>query len=94
MSIVKVEGTNKSHRVFLYTLSTCGWCKKTKEFLRENGVEFEYLDMDLCSPEERAEAVRVIKERRAPLGFPIIMVDDGVVISGFKPDRIKEALGI
>jgi len=30
--VVKVEGEKKEHNVFLYTLSTCGWCKKTKEF--------------------------------------------------------------
>jgi len=39
MVVVKVEGEKRGHRVFLYTLSTCGWCKRTKEFLRENGVE-------------------------------------------------------
>jgi len=35
MVVVQVEGEKRNHSVFLYTLSTCGWCKKTKEFPRE-----------------------------------------------------------
>jgi glutaredoxin-like protein NrdH len=92
MPMTKVEGPKKEHRVFLYTLSTCVWCKKTKEFLRESGVEYEYLDVDACSSEERRSALDSLKSRNAQIGFPIIIVDDKTLITGYKPDEIREAL--
>jgi glutaredoxin-like protein NrdH len=92
--VVKVEGEKRGHRVFLYTLSTCGWCKRTKEFLRENGVEYEYMDVDTCTSEERRAAIEDLKERKAPMGFPLAIIDDETIISGFKPDMYTEALGL
>jgi len=49
MNTVKVEGKNKKNKVFLYTLSTCGWCKMTKQYLKDNDTAYEYLDVDKCS---------------------------------------------
>ena len=43
---VKVEGTDKGH-VLLLGLSTCIWCKKAKEFLESNNVQFEYVFVGL-----------------------------------------------
>ena len=94
MPITKVEGENRGHRVFLYALSTCGWCKKTKQFLRDNGVEYEYMDVDISTREEKRAAIERLKEKGAPLAFPVIIVDDDRIISGFKQDAIREALGL
>ena len=94
MPISKVEGNRKDHKVFLYALSTCGWCKKTKQMLNENDFQYEYLDVDKCTSEERREAISEIKKRNVPLGFPILIIDDEKVISGFKESAIKEALEI
>ena len=94
MPISKVEGTRKDHKVFLYALSTCGWCKKTKQMLNENDVQYEYLDVDKCTSEERKQAISDIKSRNVPLGFPIIIIDDKKVISGYKESAIKEVLEI
>jgi len=92
MDRVTVEGENKSHKVFLYTLSTCGWCKKTKQLLKDHG--YEYLDLDTASKEEKANAVAHLKKRGVSIAFPIIIVDDEKVISGFRAREIKEALDI
>ena len=94
MSIVKVEGNKKDHKVFLYTLSTCGWCKKTKEFLKDNDVEYEYIDVDKCTREERKKVIEDIKARKASMGFPLAIIDDEIMISGYKVDKYKEALGL
>ena len=94
MPTTKVEGPKNEHRVFLYTLSTCVWCKKTKELLREHGVAYEYLDVDTCSSEERRKALDTLKSRKTQLGYPIIIVDDEKVITGYKPDEIREVLGL
>ena len=91
---VRVEGERSEHGVFVFALSTCGWCKRTKEFLSENDVAFEYVDVDKCTMDEKREVGRILKERDVPLGFPVTIVDDEVVISGFKPDEFRGALGL
>jgi glutaredoxin len=94
LSTIRVDGGKSDHGVFMFALSTCGWCKRTKEFLRENDVAFEYIDVDKCTLEEKREVGRLLKERDVPLGFPVTIVDDDVVISGFKPDDFREVLGL
>ena len=91
---IRVDGSKSDHGVFVFALSTCGWCKRTKEFLRENDVAFEYVDVDKCTLEEKREVGRLLQEKDAPLGFPVTIVDDEVVILGFMPDDFREALGL
>lgn len=52
MKVEKVQGKNKKNKVFLYALSTCAWCKMTKQFLKDNDIEFEYVDVDRCNDED------------------------------------------
>lgn len=94
MPITKVDGVKKEHRVFLYTLSTCGWCKKTKEMLKEKGVAYEYLEVDTLKAEERKAAIEDLHKRKAPIGFPVTIIDDNEPISGYQPEKILGALGL
>ncbi|MGQ9759587.1 MAG: glutaredoxin family protein [Candidatus Methanomethylicaceae archaeon] len=92
MKIQKVPGNNKKHTVFLYALSTCAWCKKTKNFLKDKDVEYEYVDVDLCSPEDLAKIKEEIDKRGARMLFPLIIVDDSHMIVGYREDQLNEAL--
>lgn len=94
MQVVKVPGKDKRHKVFLYALSTCAWCKKTKKFLEDHGIEFEYVDVDRCSKEDIAAIRSELERRGAPMSFPFIIIDDKVEILGFKEDELKGALGV
>ena len=94
MQTTKIEGTNTKNKVFLYTLSTCGWCKKTKELLNEKGVAYEYLDLDKCTKEDQKTAVNELKSKKIPVAFPIVIVNDDTIIQGFKKNNILEALGL
>jgi len=94
MKSVKVFGENKKHIVLLYTLSTCAWCKLTKQFLKDNKIEYEYIDVDLCSEKDRKKARRDILEKGGELSYPAIIVDDKFLANGFVKDKIKEALEI
>ena len=78
----------------MYALSTCVWCKLTKQYLRENSVEYEYIDVDLSSEEDKQKIHTTIVSKGGVLSYPTTIVDDKVVITGFRKDKLKEALEI
>ncbi|MDG6221085.1 MAG: glutaredoxin family protein [Candidatus Thermoplasmatota archaeon] len=81
------------HKVFIYALSTCGWCKKTKELLKGLGVEFDFVDVDRLSGDEREKARNELKKHNPRGSFPTIVIDDGAkVIIGFQEEEVKEVL--
>lgn len=92
MNVVKVVGKNNKHKVFMYALSTCAWCKMTKRFLKDNNVEFEYVDVDLVVGKDKEKVKQEILDKGGSLSYPTIVVDDNILINGFRKDRIKEAL--
>ena len=94
MQFSKVSGQKRQHKVVLYALSTCAWCKLTKQFLKDNDIEFEYVDVDLCEEEDKQKIRQHIQSKGGPLSYPTVIVDDKVLITGFRKDKLKEALGI
>lgn len=92
MDKVRVSGKNNKHRVLLYALSTCAWCKKTKKFLNENGIEYEYVDVDLANDEDHEKIRQDLINRGNEPSYPTIIVDNKKVITGFRIDLLKEAL--
>ena len=94
MDKVHVEGKNNKHRVMMYALSTCAWCKMTKKFLNDNDIEYEYVDVDLASDADHEKIAKDIKDHGGSPSYPTLIVDDKMVITGFRKDKIKEALEI
>ncbi|MEI6058384.1 MAG: glutaredoxin family protein [archaeon] len=81
----------KKGDVFVFALSTCGWCMKTKELLRELEVEFCYVDVDLLNAKQKQEVRDEFEKNKLEFSFPKTRIN-GKFISGFKPDEIKKAL--
>jgi glutaredoxin-like protein NrdH len=80
-----------------YFISTCGWCKKTKNFLDENEVEYEYEYVDLLTGDDRERALSEVSEYNPRKSFPTVVVrsnGDTEVVIGFKEDELREALGL
>jgi glutaredoxin len=92
MEMNHVEGKEKGH-IILYALSTCVWCKKTKELLKELNVGFDYVDVDRLNTGEKSQAVEVIKRWNPPCSFPSLVIDDQQCIIGFDEKKIRERLG-
>ena len=93
MDIKHVDGKNKG-KLFVYALSTCGWCKKTKAFLNENGVEYSYVDVDLETGAERTKALDEVRRWNPNTSFPTVVLNDATCLVGFQPDKMKETLKI
>ena len=89
---VKVAGKNNKHKVLMYAISTCAWCKMTKKFLKENDVEYEYVDVDLANDEDHEKIREDIISKGGEPSYPTLIIDDKTVITGFRKDKIEEAL--
>ena len=78
--------------IMVYALSTCPYCKMTKKFLDEKGVEYEHTEVDLLEGEEREQVIAKVKELSGGVSFPVIVLDDGEVIVGFNKVRLEKAV--
>jgi len=92
MQAVKVFGKNNKHKVLLYALSTCGWCKRAKRFLNDNDVEYEYVDVDLCKMEDKKIIRQDIQNRGGILAYPTVIIDNNRLLTGPSPDKLREVL--
>lgn len=91
MNIEHVDGKD-TVKIMLYTLSTCVWCKKTKALLKELGVAYDYIDVDLLNADEEDEVVKEITKFNPNCSFPTMVIDGKKCIVGFKEDEIREAI--
>ena len=78
------------HRVVLYALSTCGWCKKTKGLLDELGIAYDSVDVDLLAGDESAEARREVTQWNPRCSFPTLVIDGERCIVGFDKEEIRK----
>ncbi len=66
----------------------------TKQFLTDNAIEYEFVDVDLLDSQDKDKAHQAITSKGGILSYPTTIVDDKIVITGFRKDQLKEALGI
>jgi glutaredoxin-like YruB-family protein len=72
----------------IYTTPGCFWCSKLKQFLKENAIEYEEIDV---SRDRKAAEEMLRKSGQA--GVPVIEID-GRIIVGFDEEKIRKALGL
>jgi glutaredoxin len=82
---------NKKGDVMLYALSTCVWCKKTKNLLEELKVDFNFTDVDLLDAKEKEDAIGEIKKWNPRCSFPSLVIDNSACIVGFDENKIRDA---
>ncbi|MHB1391140.1 MAG: glutaredoxin family protein [Thermoleophilia bacterium] len=72
----------------LYALSTCAWCRKTRQLLNELGVEYDLVEVDLVDVQYKDE----VKSWNPESTFPILVFDNQSSIVGYQADQIKDRL--
>ncbi len=81
-----------SKPVTIYTTPTCGYCRATKEFLKEKNVP--YTEIDVGSDRDKAKEMI---EKSGQMGVPVIVIGtppDEELIVGFDEERLTEVLGL
>ena len=72
--------------VKVFSTLTCPWCKKVKEFLKENKVKFKNIDVTT----NQAKGKEMI-ELSGQTGVPVTDVN-GTIIVGFDEAKLRKAL--
>lgn len=75
-------------KVTIYSTPTCPWCKRVKEFMKQNKVEFE--DVNVAADQHAAQEM---VKKSGQMGVPVIDIE-GKIIVGFDKDAISKELGI
>ena len=87
-------GVREDHRVVLFALSTCVWCRRTRQFLEDHNISFDYVYVDLLEAQERESAKNIVQRWNSRVSFPTLVIDDEDCVVGFKPEKIRDALGL
>ena len=82
-----------SEQVFVYALSTCPWCRKTKAFFKEHGVPFGYVDVDTLPEHTAQEAAERAYRLSGARAFPVVRIGGDIVV-GYDPERFASLLGL
>ena len=93
MGTEHVAGNNRGI-VMLYALSTCGWCARTKDLLKELGVEFDFTYVDLLEGKEQDNAMDQVEKWNPSGSFPTLVINEKKSIVGFKEQEIREAFRV
>ena len=75
-------------KVKVYSTPTCPYCIRAKQFLKENNIEFENLDVS-----GNQSAAEEMIQKSGQMGVPVLDID-GEIIVGFDKEKIETALGL
>ncbi len=74
-------------RVIIFTSSSCPWCNRVKQYLREKRFRFREVNV-----EKDPEGARELR-RRNIMGVPVVLINNQPIV-GFDKVKIDKLLGI
>ncbi|MFW5718113.1 MAG: glutaredoxin family protein [Spirochaetota bacterium] len=90
-----VPGEREPHKLTVYALSTCAFCRRAMSFLEENGLSYRYVYLDQLDFDLKREVKQELKSKFENLPvFPVLVIDDEEAMSGFTQEKWSERLGL
>ena len=74
--------------VKVYSTTWCPFCKMAKDFLKENNIKFEEINV-----QENPQAAEEMIKKSGQTGVPVIEIDNKIVI-GFNIEELRKVLKI
>ncbi len=72
----------------VYSTPTCPWCIRVKQFLKDNNINFQSIDVSA-----NQVAADEMMKKTGQMGVPVLDID-GEIIVGFDKEKISKSLGI
>ena len=87
------KGTINKGDIKVFALSTCAFCKKALNYLREKSITFSFIYIDELAPEIKQKVKNDLREKyKKEVAFPFLILNDTIVIVGFKENEYKKHL--
>lgn len=90
--IIKIEGKDAGD-IFLYAISTCIWCKKTRELLDKCKVCYRYIYVDLLIGKEQDKIKKKLRKYNPSCSYPTLVINKKECIIGFNEEKILKLAG-
>ena len=74
--------------VRVYSTPTCPYCVRAKQFLKDNNIAYE--DIDVSADQQKAQEMM---DKTGQMGVPVLDIE-GEVIVGFDKGAISKALNL
>lgn len=74
-------------RVIIFTSSSCPWCNRVKQYLKEKRFRFREVNV-----EKDPDGARELK-RRNIMGVPVVLINNQPIV-GFDKAKIDKLLGV
>ncbi len=72
----------------IYTIPTCPWCVKAKEWLKKKKVSFQECNV---AESQNSQYRDELLEKSSQMSVPVVDFE-GVIVIGFNEKRLEEAL--
>ncbi|THB62534.1 MAG: glutaredoxin family protein [Spirochaetaceae bacterium] len=93
LNFTHIEGEITKPELVMYSLSTCAFCRRAKQFLQDNGFAFSFIHVDELDQETKAQVKADIKARFKSLPvFPVLVINDEEVVFGFAEAKWRKTL--
>ena len=76
-------------KVRVFSTPGCDLCERTRRFLTEKGVDFDYIDVTL----DRDSLQEMRQLSRGARSAPVVSVGDKVLL-GFNKEELEKAIGL
>ncbi len=77
--------------VYVYALSTCPWCRKTRQWLEDSSIAYEWVEVDKLPQDEQDKAAEKAYQLSGGRRYPVVVIN-GEVVVGYSPDKFLEHL--
>ena len=78
----------QKHKIKVWGTKTCPYCNIEKDFLKQNKIEFEYIDVS----DDQKSANEMVK-KSGQMGVPVTEID-GEIVVGFDKEKLKKILSL
>lgn len=76
--------------VIIYSLTTCTWCAKAKDFFWQRGIFPYVVEFEMAGLELKRKMAAEMRQVGAK-GFPFVKIG-GYAVSGYDPERYEKLL--
>ncbi len=95
ITFIEEDGKNAINELTVFALSTCGFCRRGINFLKENEMKFRYVYIDKIEFEKKSKLKKDLQEKfNKRVAFPFLVCNDEKAIVGFVKSDWEEICGL